>query len=121
MHCAPRGVRTPRCSIPCLSSHADRNDCLDTAVLGSTFAEAASLCPWDLTPNLAGPHPRLCKSDQFAGAGSSGTRSEKWAPLGDDVRVSSAPNCVASALTSRVPSRLLVVGSKLAGTPTPSS
>ena len=45
----------------------------------------------------------------------------KLVPLTDAGRVTSAPNCYASALTKRVPRRLLVTGSNPAGRPAPSS
>jgi len=54
-------------------------------------------------------------------AARSGIWSVKLTPIGVGSRVSSPPNCFKSAVTKRVPSRLLAVGSKLGGRPTPSS
>jgi hypothetical protein len=54
-------------------------------------------------------------------AGLSGINSSKVVPTGDIGRVSLALNCLEGALTKRVPSRLLIVGSKSTGRPTPSS
>jgi hypothetical protein len=45
----------------------------------------------------------------------------KLVPIGAFRRVTSPPSCFESALIMRVPRRLLVSGSKPAGSPTPSS
>ena len=50
-----------------------------------------------------------------------GISNIKFVPIAETGRVNSAPNCFASALIKREPSRLLVGGSKSAGKPTPSS
>src|SRR5665213_359515 len=63
----------------------------------------------------------LNPDDQLATTGFSGISRVKLVPIGDNGRVSSAPNCIDSALTRRVPRRLLVVGSNCLGRPTPSS
>ena len=69
---------------------------------------------------MDGPCTSRSRSNYVA-ATVSGTISLKLAPIGDTGRVISAPSCLASALTKRLPSRLLVIGSKPAGKPTPSS
>ena len=53
--------------------------------------------------------------------GYNGMSSEKFVPTEDIGRVSSPPSCCESALTRRVPNRLLVAGSKSRGRPPPSS
>ena len=53
--------------------------------------------------------------------GYNGMSSEKFVPTEDIGRVSSPPSCCESALTRRVPNRLLVAGSKSRGRPRPSS
>ena len=50
----------------------------------------------------------------------SGITSVKLVPMAAFGRVTSPPSCFGSALTMRVPRRLLVSGLKSAGTPTPS-
>src|SRR6516162_2881767 len=54
-------------------------------------------------------------------AARSGICRVKLTPIGVGSRVSSPPSCFESAVTKRVASRLLAVGSKLGGRPTPSS
>ena len=56
-----------------------------------------------------------------AGAPVNGITSVKLVPIGPVKRVTSPSNCFESALTMRVPRRLLVSGLKSAGRPTPSS
>src|SRR5262245_26300176 len=63
----------------------------------------------------------LLAAAQLPEAVSSGISNVKFEPTADTGRVNSAPNCFASALTSREPSLLLVVGSNPAGNPMPSS
>ena len=70
---------------------------------------------------LFAPYSLRSTFAHLAVAGFNGITSVKWVPMADFGRVSSAPNCFESALTRRAPSRLLVVGSKPRGRPTPSS
>src|ERR1700722_12932347 len=61
------------------------------------------------------------KRHHLVAEGPTGISSVKLVPMGDDGSVSSPPSCFESALTRRVPSRLLVAESKPGGRPTPSS
>src|SRR5262245_23538727 len=59
--------------------------------------------------------------DYLAASDPKGISIIKLVPMSETRCVNSAPNCFASALIKREPSRLLVSGSKSAGKPTPSS
>src|SRR5215467_13834240 len=63
----------------------------------------------------------IVRRSTLATGGIQGIRSVKLVPTAENGRVKSAPNCFASALIKRDPSRLLVVGSNPVGNPIPSS